>query len=385
MRRSSSSGAVSLVSPMIAIIGDVSEVHAATARLGVRAEQHDSATLDDASIIGVIVDLRGIKLDRAIEIRRSNRLANFPALVLTEQTIGDEVVVALDAVEMVRVPMSDRALLRTLTWFIELGALKLTSTLRDNEARQARERHRIERITEMATLAGGLAHEIRNPLAAIRSIAEQLADDVDASSPHHPHLTHILQAVERLEQTVSISLRLAAPSEPCLGLHRPWTIVARAVTDARARSPISTSGLRVHVQPELSAVLCDQLQIARAIGELIDNAIEASGSSAAVSIRVSAISIDDDRYDGAAVPHIHFDVRDEGPGMDETTLARVFDPFFTTSPNKTGLGLSIAQQIIVQNGACVEARSRKGGPTSFTITMPVASDDEPPAHDRRED
>ncbi len=79
---------------------------------------------------------------------------------------------------------------------------------------------------------------------------------------------------------------------------------------------------------------------------------------------------------------IRFDVADDGPGIRPDIIARIFDPFFTTKASGTGLGLSIAQQLVTENGGRVEVVSPAGGPTTFTLLVPIATTENAPLSGR---
>ncbi len=213
--------------------------------------------------------------------------------------------------------------------------------VREEKARTA-ERERFERLVAIGTMVAGFAHEVRNPVAALRSLAESLLEETEAadSRPPPPQVCRMLQVLERIERLVRTSLQFGRPAAPLRRSHRPWSIV-------------------------------------------INNAIDAVGTARRVLVRVThgrAIVSDGrlvadmkkrDRRPPQARDVVRFEVHDDGPGIPAEIVSRVFDPFFTTKPSGTGLGLSIAQQIVSENGGGIEVTSMRGA-TTFSVAVPLA-------------
>jgi signal transduction histidine kinase len=130
----------------------------------------------------------------------------------------------------------------------------------------------------------------------------------------------------------------------------------------QARAKMESLHITVDVDPRLHdvEVCCDSSQMARAIGNLVFNAIDAIGEGGNIWIRLAGL-----RDDAVSVA-----VDDNGPGIDPSILHRIFNPFFTTKDCGTGLGLSIVHGIIEAHGGRVSAGQRTGGGASFVLTLP---------------
>lgn len=120
------------------------------------------------------------------------------------------------------------------------------------------------------------------------------------------------------------------------------------------------------VEPRLPSVRVDGGQVVQALVALLDNALDAAGRSERV--RVAPRSCDD----APPGPGVAFEVCDDGPGISADELGRVFDPFYTTKPQGTGLGLVIAQRLVLENGGHLSAASAPGVATTFRLTLPAA-------------
>lgn len=242
------------------------------------------------------------------------------------------------------------------------------------------ERRRFERLVAMGTMVAGFAHEIRNPVAALLSIAEHLGEMLADAGLTLPHIERMVQILQRIERLVRTSLQFGRPTAPRRARHRPWSIAALALAEVGQRTRVSGEALRVDIEHDLPDVSCDDAQIAQALAVFIDNALDATGGSPS---RVQLIAkpergVDDDRGRATAAPEaarswVRFEVRDDGAGIPPEITDRVFDPFFTTKPSGTGLGLSIAQQIVHENGGRLELASARGGPTLFALVLPAES------------
>jgi len=317
--------------------------------------------------VAVLFDLRvGAVADFSV-LRDNSAIADLPLLLMSDLTIPESAVSLLRANDTIVWSItSGSALERRLAVFTELGRARHR---RADEERFDAERARFERLAAMGTMVAGFAHEVRNPVAALRSLCEELRDE----GVTLPHVGLMLQMVERIERLVKTSLQFGRPAAPKRSLRNPTAIVASALSELRPRLR-THADIPVDADAELPDVNVDDRQIAQALVILLNNALDAtSGTPSRVLLRVrkntSILGVlpNSDR----ALQTIRFEVIDDGPGISAANLGRIFDPFFTTKTSGTGLGLSIAQQIVSENGARLEVESNPGGRTAFSIVLPV--------------
>lgn len=250
------------------------------------------------------------------------------------------------------------------------------------EKRREAERRRFERLAAMGTMVAGFAHEVRNPVAAMRSIAEELAEELRDAGVVTPHVGLMLQMVERVERLVKTSLQFGRPAAPRRAPHRPWTIVSSAIAALRGRLGGFAGELRLELDADLPDVHVDDKQLAQALVIFLSNALDATDDPSRVTIRVRRTPSTE--HEGRArksepptASSVRFEVEDDGVGIAPELIGRIFDPFFTTKSTGTGLGLSIAQQIVSENGARLEVTSSPGVSTTFAVVVASLEEESP--------
>ncbi len=193
----------------------------------------------------------------------------------------------------------------------------------------------------------------------------------DASDPETEALQAIRHEVERIDGTVRALLERARPRKVSIMASSLTDIVGRAVNLARAQSRNeATPGDRVKIEFEPPAdpiiVPIDAPQIEDAVLNLIINAIESADGDGHVKIRVAQDDPDSEFEDEAIV-----EVSDNGCGISEADLVRIFNPFFTTRPGGTGLGLPAVRRIARAHGGGVTVKSSLGAGSTFTLHLPI--------------
>ena len=236
---------------------------------------------------------------------------------------------------------------------------------------QAAELKHAAQLSFVGELAAGLAHEIKNPLAGIQGTVDILIRRRDPSDPETEALQAIRHEVERIDATVRALLERARPREVSIMASSLTDIVGRAVNLARAQSRNeATPGNRVKIEFEPPAdpmiVPIDAPQIEDAVLNLIINAIESADGDGHVMIRVAQDDPDSEFEDEAIV-----EVSDNGCGISEADLMRIFNPFFTTRPGGTGLGLPAVRRIARAHGGGVAVKSSLGAGSTFTLHLPI--------------
>lgn len=223
----------------------------------------------------------------------------------------------------------------------------------------------IDRYTEIARLAGGLAHEIKNPLSTIRLNMDLLAEEF--ANPETPKERRALAKVrvvqrecQRLQELLDSFLDFAKVRRYQF---KPTDLnqVVRQVLDLY-RAKLQQAGIEVidYLTSDLPLVLLDREAFESALSNLIINAEQAMPNGGQLVVRTYCTP------EGVAL-----DLIDTGCGMDENTLAHIFDAFFSTKKGGTGLGLPTAKKIIEGHGGTIEVQSEVGTGTQFTIRLPA--------------
>ncbi|ABB23231.1 ATP-binding protein [Pelodictyon luteolum] len=242
------------------------------------------------------------------------------------------------------------------------GTVVVLRDLTEHHAMQER-LERQGKLTAMGELASGVAHEIRNPLNAIGLIAQRL--DIEFTPKEdEAEFRHLLRTVvsevHRLNAIIQRFLRFARPP----ALEVVPTDLAAFAADYRAvlEGEASDKGVAFSLSGAPGTVaLIDRDQMQQVLLNIVRNAVEATSRGGAVSVSVSADA-------GSAV----IEVADTGKGTTPDERHRMFNLYFTTKDDGTGMGLSIASQIVQSHGGTIEVNDRPGGGTVFRILVPQA-------------
>ncbi len=240
---------------------------------------------------------------------------------------------------------------------------------------QAAELQRAAQLSFVGELAAGLAHEIKNPLAGIQGAVDILIRRRDKNDPEREALEGMRHEVERIDNTVRALLDRARPRLVSVRSSSLTDIVGRAVNLARAQlTNAAARGHRVSLEfdppADLITIPIDPAQIEDAVLNLIINAIESVDGDGQVKIRVARSENDrSEEFEDEAI----IEISDNGRGISEEDLTRIFNPFFTTRPGGTGLGLPAVRRIARAHGGRVEVQSALGRGSTFALYLPVTS------------
>ena len=235
---------------------------------------------------------------------------------------------------------------------------------------QRRERHD-ERAHAFETIAGGFAHEIRNPLVSINTFLQLVPlrkDDVEFMDEFRKIAMNDSARIERLSGEVLGFARLHEPQRQEESLNDVVASSLRAIEN-RAQSQGVT--LITELAGDLPHVWIDSQQILQVLGNLIINALDAMEKQKGGQLITRTRRLV--KPDGVWV---QFEITDSGCGMPPDTLEKIFVPFFTTKHESkeregTGLGLPICQRIIVAHGGYIEVKSEIGKSTTFSVNLPL--------------
>ncbi|RLS51731.1 MAG: two-component sensor histidine kinase [Planctomycetota bacterium] len=232
----------------------------------------------------------------------------------------------------------------------------------------ASERDRLLRLNaEIATLAGGLAHEVRNPLSTIQMNLELLAEDLEeASDPKLGRMRRKLETMRRecgrMEVILNAFLQFARAGE----MQRTDTSLNQLVSEFVEfyRPEATASGIDVspHLAADLPLVAIDAGLFRQVLSNLVRNSQQAMPDGGQLEIQTSTA-------DG----HVRLAVIDTGKGMDERARKKAFEPFFSTKANGSGLGLPTVRKIVEAHGGTIACESEVGHGTRFTIELPITT------------
>lgn len=231
---------------------------------------------------------------------------------------------------------------------------------------------RQEKLAALGVLAAGIAHEIRNPLTAIKVRLFSLKAVQPAGTSEHEDLEVIENEIGRLERIVRDFLQFARPAEPDLK-PVPAAKFIRGVADFLAADLAKKLVvLKLELQTE-DAIRADADKLKQVFINLIQNAAESMAAGGVVTLRVRR---DKQSLLGRVGPVVVFEVADTGGGIPPEVQERLFDPFFTTKEAGTGLGLSISARIVEKHGGVIHYETQPNHGTTFSIVLPAGSDHE---------
>ena len=264
-----------------------------------------------------------------------------------------------------------------------------------------------DRLATLGALAAGLAHEVKNPLGAIKGAA-QLLEELDAAplgeterQTTREFIGIILEEVDRLNRVVGSFLDYARPNA---GNPVPLDInaaVRRTIQILSSQLAEPVVDLRLELHEPLARAQIDPEQFRQVLINLVQNAVQAMDGEGRITVSTAqrrvarttwATTVPPDRASSREEPNgkessregaprraqpdeielVEVAVRDTGPGISQKVLKNLFIPFFTTRERGTGLGLAISQSLVQNAGGTIDVQTQSGAGTTFTILLPVA-------------
>lgn len=238
-----------------------------------------------------------------------------------------------------------------------------------------------DRLAAIGQMAAGLAHEIRNPLGAIKGAAEFIAPDADGRLPEDAgdFVRIVIEETRRLNRVVSQFLDYARPwrgDDSPLDvrdvIHKTVVVLKQIIEEQALSQPGTVSpAIVLELLPDLPQVRGDAEQLRQVFLNLALNAVQAmadkTDDTATLTITTALRPVG--RL-GTVSQNIEIRFQDKGSGIDPQAMKNLFIPFFTTKERGTGLGLPISQRIIENHGGFIEARNRPGGGATFIVVLP---------------
>jgi signal transduction histidine kinase len=229
---------------------------------------------------------------------------------------------------------------------------------------------RQEKLASLGVLAAGVAHEIRNPLTAIKFRLFSLKKSLPAAAQEDAGV--IAGEISRLERIVKDFLEFARPSEPVLVAMPAQRIMQEAHDLLRPQLEKSAIQLKMEAS-EPVWVRADIQQLKQVLINLIQNSADSIGRDGVITLRVSGQSGPARRGSGGTVV---MEVADTGKGIPPEVQKRLFDPFFTTKAGGTGLGLPIAARIVEKHGGKLRYQTAHNRGTTFRVVLPQTGENE---------
>jgi two-component system, NtrC family, sensor histidine kinase HydH len=238
--------------------------------------------------------------------------------------------------------------------------------LANRELRQSHDQlRRAERLSALGEIAAGLAHELRNPLAGVKGALEILTSRAQPGTLEAEFAELGTKELLRLDGLLTDFLTYARPRAPELREAELRPIIEHVVALLRPDAARAQVSIVAEFAPA-SGVLIDAEQMEQVLFNVLLNAVQASPRGSSVRLR--------EDQDGHRVV---IDIVDEGPGIPDELLPRIFDPFVTTKRRGTGLGLAVSSRIVAAHGGTIEAKRAEPRGTRMRIGLPLGAPTQP--------
>jgi len=234
-------------------------------------------------------------------------------------------------------------------------AIRYDVTQRREVESRARQQEALARIGEMTAV---VAHEVRNPLAGISGVLQVVGSRLPADSRDRAILGDVQDRIAALNRLLRNLLVFSRPRQPTRTLISVRAVVNEAVSDIRHDPALSSVTISVTGSDPSAALDREQMHIV--FLDVLLNAADAMRRRGRIDVTISA-----------AETQCQVAVADRGPGAPPDVFAKMFQPFFTTKRQGTGLGLPTARRIVAAHGGALDARPRDGGGLIMTVTLPM--------------
>jgi signal transduction histidine kinase len=227
---------------------------------------------------------------------------------------------------------------------------------------------RADRLASLGTLTAGLAHEIRNPLVAIKTLTHLLPERLDDEEFRTRFLQIASSEVDRISSLVTELLDFARPSDPKLEMENINIILDGMILLVSSETNKKQINMIKNYASNLPFVQIDREQIKQVFLNILLNAIEATPEKGEITVRTQLF------MKPGGEPYVQIEFTDTGCGIPSEQMEEIFNPFFTTKKTGSGLGLSISNQIVRDHRGYIDVESQLSKGSSFFINLPVNQD-----------
>jgi signal transduction histidine kinase len=256
-------------------------------------------------------------------------------------------------------------------WFRLMVEPKLRERLVEEEVQKqlhasvSQERRALEgeHSRSLEQLSASIAHEIRNPITAAKSLVQQMGEE-PAARENVEYARVALEELERVERSISHLLRFARDEELRAQEIRMADVLDSALETFRDRAARAGVEIAREIDGE-GPLLGDPEKLRRVVINLIGNAIDALEEAKTPAPRIEVAL-----GENLAGTEVWVRIRDNGPGIDGALHEKIFSPFYTSKPGGTGLGLAITRKLMEAHGGAIELASRPGSGAEFVLTFP---------------
>ncbi len=241
-----------------------------------------------------------------------------------------------------------------------IDGLNLTVIIDVTEKAQMQEQlMKSDRLNLIGELAAGIAHEIRNPMTALKGFIQLLEPSIKAQ--HSMYYDVITSELARIDSIINEFLILAKPQETKFQEKDICQIMRETVDLLSAQAVLYNVQFLTHYEDKLPYIYCEPNQLKKVFINLIKNAIEVMPNGGEINIAIHSVKDE----------IIQITIRDEGAGIPTEKIKKLGEPFYTTKEKGTGLGLMVSYRIIEEHNGSIEVESEEGIGTLFKISIPL--------------
>lgn len=242
-----------------------------------------------------------------------------------------------------------------------MGKVLLISDVTEIKSLEQRMRES-ERLAAIGRMAGGVAHEVRNPLSSIKGLALLLKSKFQVGSKEQTTADLLIQETDRMNRTITEMLSFTRPSALKLAPVDLADLLGRSLELIKVEAMENRVTAKLDVQPGLTPILGDVDRLQQVVMNVLLNALQAMENGGALTVKLTNTT---DRQG------IELRISDTGVGVSAELLSQVFYPYFTTKPSGTGIGLAISQKIVADHGGTIDMESEAGKGTTVIIHLPT--------------
>jgi two-component system NtrC family sensor kinase len=239
------------------------------------------------------------------------------------------------------------------------------ATLYEDLSKTKVQMQRADRLASLGTLTAGLAHEIRNPLVAIKTFTQLLPTRFDDDEFRNHFLKVTAGEVDRISSLVSELLDFSRPSQPKLNKENLNQVLEKMLLLVDTESHKKSLQIIKNFNEFLPPVVLDKEQIKQVFLNVLLNAVYATPESGTITVETRLTKRDGSQN------FVQVIIKDTGKGISEENMDKIFTPFYTTKHEGSGLGLAISNQIIQEHQGSIEVESKENQGTTFYVNLPV--------------
>lgn len=235
-------------------------------------------------------------------------------------------------------------------------------------------RKQIERMERLATLgevSAGIAHEIRNPLAGIKTSAQVLEESFSPNDFRAQLISRIVKEIDRSNELLKKFFHFAKPSRPqqdFVDIEKILEGVHLLLISRMKKKHIKFNG---QYNRDLPKVFVDESQIEQVIVNLILNAMDSIEKNGEIIVTTSLVKLESESKESEFKDVVLVEMKDTGKGIENEIIEKIFNPFFTTKSEGVGMGLAISSRLIEENGGRLEVKSEIGKGAKFLLYLPI--------------